>query len=183
MRTILFFSLALALMACGGDKDAASKTDPKALEMRTRIKHMEDSVFENMAFDARAAQALLDVYKAYATTFQLDSMAPEYLFRAASVSKSMHDPQQSIFLLDRIMVDYPSWERLPEVYFLKAFIIDQDLGLKGEAQTAYQLVVDRFKDHRLAGQAQAMIENLYMTDEEWLERAKQMEEQGGTAAQ
>jgi hypothetical protein len=165
-------------MACGGG--ATVDTPTEAQEMMVRIKVMEDSLFERMAFDQRSAQELLDVYKAYATTYQLDSMAPEYLFRAASVSKSMHDPEQSIFLLDRITKDYPSWERLPEVYFLKAFVIDQDLGEKGEAQVAYQFVVNNYKEHRMAEQAKAMIENLYMTDEEWLERARQKElEQAG----
>lgn len=181
MKKYSLLTIVLLAAGCGGGE--RTETPSEALEMVARIKVMEDSLFERMVYDQRSAQELLDVYKAYATTYQLDSMAPEYLFRAASVSKSMHDPEQSIFLLDRIAKDYPSWERLPEVYFLKAFVIDQDLGQKGEAQVAYQFVVDNFKTHRMAEQAKAMIENLYLTDEEWLERAKQKElEQAGSEA-
>ena len=152
----------------------------KAMEMRSRIQGMEDSLFNSSIFEQRNAQALLDVYKAYATALPLDSMAPEYLFRAAGVARSMKDPQQSIFLYDRIVRDYPGWKKLPDTYYLKAFVIDSDLGKKGEAQTAYTYVIDNFPEHPFAEQARLAIANLNFTDEELIARFKAME--GDTSA-
>ena len=169
----------LALMvACGGSD--APETPRDANE---RIRLMEDSVFESSTFDLRRAQALLDVYKAYANAHQLDSMAPEYLFRAANLSKSMHDGAQSIRLYDRIITDYGNWYRLPDVYYLKAFTIDSELDQRGEAKTAYEEVINRYPDHPFAKDARAMIDNLMYTDEELIERFKQMEQDSGVAVQ
>jgi outer membrane protein assembly factor BamD (BamD/ComL family) len=177
---IATWSLGLALMmtACGGgDKDGIAKST----DMAERIRVMEDSIFQNMTFDKRNAQALLDVYKAYAATHPLDTLAPEYLFRAAGVAKNMRDPEQSLFLYDRIIRDYPSWRRLPDTYYLKAFTLDSDMDRKGEAQEAYKEVIKRYPDHPFARDAKVMIENLQYTDEELIEmfRMRELMEQSG----
>jgi outer membrane protein assembly factor BamD (BamD/ComL family) len=180
MKQLSLFTLVIALLvACGGGEKAAS---PSA-ELAGRIKAMEDSLFNATSYDQRKAQTLLDVYKAFAATHPLDSMAPEYLFRAAGLSKSMRDPAQSIFLYDRIITDYPSWYRLPDVFYLKAFTIDSDQDRKGEAARAYQEVINRYPDHPFAKDAKAMIENLQYTDEELIQRFEQMQQEKEAAAQ
>lgn len=171
-HTLMITGLAL-LAACGGGA-GEEKHDDKAVEMAGRITRMEDSLFQNMAFDQRNAQALLDVYKGYAKTFPLDSLAPEYLFRAAGLaSKSMGDPAQGIKLYERIIADYPSWKRLPDTYYLKAFTIDTELGQKGEAQKAYQEVISKYPEHPFAADARKMMEYLQYTDEQLIEKFKQ----------
>ncbi len=169
----------LLLVACSGEKEkqADGAKDKGADEMAVKIRAMEDSLFENMAFDQRNAQMLLDVYKAYAAAYPLDLRTPEYLFRAAGVARSMKDTQQSIDLYDRVIRDYPSWERLPETYFLKAFTIDTGTKHKGNAKEAYQQVIYLFPDHKFAADAKAMIANLEYTDEELIARWKQQAEQ------
>lgn len=179
---ILFSSVLLA--ACGGGDAGKDASDAKAAEMVGRIQAMEDSLFNSGAFDSRKAQALLDVYKGYANAFPVDTLAPEYLFRAAGVAKSMRAPQQSLALYDRIIADYPGWRKLADAYYLKAFTIDSELGLKGEAQRAYQEVINLFPDHAFARDARLMLENLYLTDEELIEKFQRMaEEQEAQAAQ
>jgi len=176
MRYLLLLVLVSTLAACG-TTTKESAAEPKAMEMRNRIRTMEDSLFNSSLFEQRNAQALLDVYKAYAAALPLDSMAPEYLFRAAGVARSMKDPQQSVFLYDRVLSDYPGWYKLPDVYYLKAFVIDADLGQKGEAQQAYQTVINRYPDHPFAEQARLSIENLQYTDEELIEKFQRMSEE------
>jgi tetratricopeptide (TPR) repeat protein len=166
------------LAACGG---SGPKSDPKAIEMAGRIRAMEDSLFEHMALDQRGAQALIDVYKAYAANFPLDTLTPEYLFRAATVARNLRDPEQSIFLYDRIIRDYPSWKRIADTHYLRAFTLDSDLGRKGEAETAYREVIFKFPDHPFARDARIMIENLQYTDEELIARFKAMEQDSATA--
>ena len=166
----------LMAMGCGDTaKKSADPEGPDPLEARERIAAMEDSLFDQDGFDMRQAQALVDVYKRYVLTFQRDTILPEYLFRAANVCRSMGDPQQTIMLYDRILQEYPSWEKLPDVAYLKAFVIDTDLGQKGEARRAYQRVINYFPDHPFAADARAMIDNLELTDQQLIERFQQME--------
>lgn len=175
MKKFLFLPLVSLILSAGCGENAEKATD-----VSSRIKAMEDSVFESMSFDQRKAQALLDVYKAYASAYPLDSLAPDYLFRAANLAKTMHEGEQGIKLYDRIIKDYPSWKRLPDVFYLKAFTIDSDLDRKGEAKTAYEEVIARYPDHPFAKDARAMIDNLQYTDEELIQRFQQM--QGDSAA-
>jgi tetratricopeptide (TPR) repeat protein len=173
MRSLIRIASFLLLFACGTDAPMDEKA-AKATEMRSRIQRMEDSLFTSGLFEQRNAQALLDVYKAYATSMPLDSLAPEYLFRAAGVARSMKDPQQSVFLYDRIIRDYPSWSKLADTYYLKAFVIDADLDRLGEAEAAYMELIRTFPDHAYAIQARQAIENLKYTDEELIARFKAM---------
>ncbi len=173
-----FLILIVAMMvACGGEK-TETPTDVSA-----RIQSMEDSVFQSLSFDKRKAQALLDVYKAYANANPRDTMSAEYLFRAANVAKSMHEGQECVDLYDRIITDFPSWRRLPDVLYLKAFTIDSEFDRKGEAKTAYLEVISRYPDHAFAKDARAMIENLEYTDEELIQRFQQMNGDSAQAIQ
>lgn len=179
MRTLLLPGLlALLITSCGGGASDAPATDAPAQlpapEMGARIRTMEDTLFAKNVFDRRGAQALLDVYKAYAKAFPTDSMAPEYLFRAAGMSKGLGQPQDAVQLYDRIIKEYPKWGRLADTYYLRAFTIDADLKEKGRAKTAYEEVINRFPDHRFAQDAKAMIQNLQYTDEELIERFRRM---------
>ncbi len=173
--TFLLF-IALLFAACGEKAATQAEATPEALvaEARTRIRAQEDSLFNKMVFDRRGALELRSVYLAYAERFPTDSMAPEYLFRAASVSRSLGEPQETLGLYDRVIKNYPAWYRLADAYYLRAFTIDSDLGQKGEAKTAYEEVISRFPDHKFAADAKQMIENLQYTDEELIERFRKM---------
>lgn len=183
MKNLLILTALLAVVACG-TPSTPDTPEAKAAEMVARIQSMEDSLFNSGEFDRRKAQGLVDVYKAYAAAFPLDSLAPEYIFRAAGVSKSMRQPEQSVLLYDRIIKDYRGWPRLADAYYLKAFTIDSEMDQKGEAQRAYTEVINLFPDHAFARDARIMIENLSLTDEELIEKFQRMaEEQEAQAAQ
>ncbi|MBS1569914.1 MAG: hypothetical protein JST45_10790 [Bacteroidetes bacterium] len=170
----LIAAVGLALLsACGGGNGKGQGTGADTLAAG-RIHAMEDSLYANPGFDRKGAQALLDVYLAYAKLHPLDSLTPEYLFRGANLKSSMGDPQGSIGLYDRIIRDFPHWKKIPDSYYLKAFTIDNGLGQKGEAEQAYQVVIGKFPDNRFAKDAAQMIENLKYTDEELMAKFKEM---------
>lgn len=169
--TILLL-LAALLAACGGNtKKDADGNDMVAAEM---IRTMEDTLYAKPGVDRKGAQALLDVYLLYAKQHPLDSLTPEYIFRGASLKSTLGDPQGAIELYDRIIRDSPHWRKIPDTYYLKAFTIDNGLQQKGEAQRAYQMVIDKFPDHPFAKDAAQMIENLKYTDEELIQRFQAM---------
>ncbi len=178
MRSTLFTTvLALFVAACGGAAEADKSADPRTLparEMSARIRTMEDTLFAKDVFDRRGAQALLDVYKAFAKAFPTDSMAPEYLFRAAGMNKGLGQPEDAVVLYERIIKEHPQWARVADTYYMRAFTIDADLKEKGRAKAAYEEVIARFPDHRFARDSKAMIDNLKYTDEELIDRFRRM---------
>jgi len=182
MRTSIpkFIRLApfVLLAACGGD----AVPDEKMTEARARIRAKEDSLFDHHAFDARTAQGMIDVYKAYAAAYPLDSMAPEYLFRAAGTHKSMNQPEEAIKLYDRIAKDYQSWRRRVDVLYMKALTLDDDLDQDGEAQVIYNQVINEYPEHPFARDSRAMIENLGLSDEEIIAKFKALNEGQAEAA-
>ena len=176
---VLTFAMITIMSSCGGGPTAttASDVDPalaKVIESRTRIRAQEDSLFAKSVFDRRGAMALQDVYLAYAKSNPLDSLTPEYLFRAAGVARTLGEPKKTLELYDRIIKDYSSWKRIADTYYLRAFTIDNDMGQKGEAKTAYEEVIHRFPDHKFAADAKQMIENLQYTDAQLIEKFEKM---------
>jgi outer membrane protein assembly factor BamD (BamD/ComL family) len=169
MRYLLLIPVIALLIGCGEKKETPA-------EVSARIRAMEDSLFQSLTFDKRRALAMIDVYKAYANANPYDTISAQYLLKAANLAKSMHDGEQSVKLYERIMKDFPSWKRLPDVMYLKAFTIDSELDQKGEAEAAYREVISKYPDHPFAKDARAMIENLKYTDEELIQRFQAMQD-------
>ena len=174
LRTLLVMFVVGVLASCG-----SGETPGNVSSSSTRIRALEDSLFDSGTFDLRKAQTLVDMYKGYANTFPKDSLAPEYLFRAANMSKTMHEGEQGVKLYDRIIREYPSWNKIPDVFYLKAFTMDSELSSKGEAKMAYEEVIERFPNHPFAKDARAMIENLQYSDAELIERFQRMQDSTG----
>lgn len=161
---------ASALLLGCGDKDGSPA------EVAERIRAMEDSLVDGRPFDMRQAMALVDVYKAYANANPYDTISAQYLLKAANLAKSIGDGDLSVKLYDRIIKDFPSWRRLPDVMYLRAFTIDSEWDNRGEAEVAYREVISKFPDHPFARDARAMIENLKYSDDELIQRFKAMED-------
>lgn len=164
----------LLLSACGGSGGAGPDGKAGDTLAVSRIQAMEDTLYADPGVDRKGAQALLDVYLAYAKVHPLDSMTPEYIFRGASLKSTLGDPQGGIDLYDRIIRDFPHWRKIADTYYLKAFTIDNGLRQKGAAETAYNEVINRFPDHRFAADSKQMIENLKYSDEELMKRFEAM---------
>ena len=180
--------LPLLIVACtppaGTDTDGVGATAADTISatvMAGRIRVQEDSLFASKIFDRPGAMAMLGVYEAFVRTFPKDTIAPEYLFRAAGLAKALGNADRGVQLYDRIITEYPSWRRITSAYYMKAFTIDDGLNDKEAAKKAYEEVIARFPDHAFAKDSRAMIENLQYTDEELIERFKRMEQ--GQASQ
>lgn len=159
--------------ACGGKGDGGQGTGEGQVAAEG-IRVMEDSLYAKAEVDRKGARALQDVYLLYAKQYPLDSLTPEYLFRAAGLRSTLGDPKGSIALYDRIIRDYPGWRKITDTYFVKAFTIDNGLHQRGEAERAYQAVVDKFPEHHLAQEAKMMIQNLKYSDDELIRRFEAM---------
>jgi outer membrane protein assembly factor BamD (BamD/ComL family) len=181
-NSILVAVIGMLLVSCGGSGDTPKTEGESTVELTAeasfeRIKAMEDSVYNQKSFDPRGVQSLHDVYGVFLKRFPNDTLTPHVLFRAASTGRQLGRGQESINQYDRIIKDYPQWYRVPDAAYMKAFTLDDQLGQKGEAEVAYKEVIANYPDHHFARDAQAMLDNLHLTDEELIKKFEEMNKQ------
>jgi tetratricopeptide (TPR) repeat protein len=113
---------------------------------------------------------LISLSVKYANNYPGDEHSPDFLFMAARSENGLREYRKSIKLLNRVIKDYDAYDRLVEVYFLKAFTYDEDLDDKAKAKRAYTELIKRFPDNPLATESKILIDNLYLSDEELIKK-------------
>jgi len=147
-------------------KDIITNTDDQR-RLRILIDSMEKVVYnENFDLDEGSSSSLMEAYTEYTTKYVGDQRTPEYLYKSAAISRAVGLPIKAIRLYDRILADYPNFERNPEVAFLLAFTYDEDLKQPERAKEAYQDLLDKYPDDMWAEQATARLENIDKSDDE-----------------
>ncbi len=174
IRTTIFCLLSTALLiACGGETDKnlndriKSRQDEKA-DLNARIDSLENVVYqEDYDMSAPATAMLIKDYNRYAELFIGDKeKAPEYLYKVAALSRAVKLPSKALKVYDKILTDYPGYERNPEVAFLMAFTYDEDLKEVELAREAYQEVIEKYPGDMWAKQAEERLKTLGMSDDE-----------------
>ncbi|MFZ4414621.1 MAG: tetratricopeptide repeat protein [Bacteroidales bacterium] len=155
MKNIKILSFVLLLIiAFTGCKSAKNKSVEE-------ITILEKELLSATAkMDSTKAQQLIDLYVKYANQFLTDSISPVYLLKAADISMNCMKPEMSISLLDRILLDYPKFSKLPDCLFLKAFIYENQNKDFDKAKLFYQEFLKKYPTHELAPSAKAAIDNL-----------------------
>jgi outer membrane protein assembly factor BamD (BamD/ComL family) len=152
------------LVSCSAEKSQDKK-----------IKKMEKELFGNidLPIDQDKVRELADLHSAFADTYPESALAPDHLFSAGNLAMNFLQPGQAIALFDRILKNYPGYERIPQCLFLKGFIYENNLGQLGLAKTIYEEFLDKYPDHELADDVQESIKNLGKSPEELLEEFQQ----------
>ena len=179
--SISLFSLLILVAlfsACGGEEQSESNIQADqpteevvAAEQQKTIAKLEDELYqENLKFDRRTANQIFDVYIGYAAEHPLDTITPEYLFRAAQVSTGLKKNELAIKIYDRIIKNYPDWNKIVETKFMKGFTYENHLDQLGAAKEVYQDIIYDHPDHPLAVQAKQLIDNMQYSDEELIKK-------------
>lgn len=160
MRTINFIScivIGMLLFGCSQSKD----------KMVKQITDMEKPFFSNTPVtDTTKINDMVGLYKKFADSYSKDSLAPVYLYRAASLQMNRDKNEDAIALLDMIIKDHHDFVKLPEAYFLKAFIYDDHIKNINKAHDAYTKFIQKFPESDLVDDAQISIKNLGKTPEQ-----------------
>ena len=96
-------------------------------------------------------------------------VSADYLFISARAANGLRKYEKSLKTMETIKQGYEGYAAMPEVYFLYAFTLDEDLDRKEEAQVAYMDLINTFPDDPLSKQAGFLLDQLYMSDEELIE--------------
>lgn len=175
-RIIGSLLLATVLIGCGGEQkeeiEAVVKSNTEEhREMLVYIDSLEAIVYvDTFQVNDEATAALLQSYLKFSKKFVGDKeKSPEYLYKAAALSRAAGLPVKAIKLYDQVITDYPNYQRNPEIAFLIAFTYDDEIKEVEQAKEAYQAVIDKYPGDKWAEQAAERLKTIDMTDEELID--------------
>ena len=120
-----------------------------------------DSAFvshaNRMASNTEDASHMMELYTQFADLFPEDSLAPIYLRKAGDIAAHTANEDQAVELYNRVIEQYGDYPELSEVYFSKAWTLEQGQRY-AEAKEAFLLFVDQYPDHPLAKDIRFMLE-------------------------
>lgn len=172
IATLFIFISIVFISSCS--TDSSEKNEKKSLEKKelsTRIDSLTAGLSVPMS-NAEAKKLSLDLMRScnkYVEDFPKDEHCADYLFISARAAKGLGQYDKSLKTLNKIKKAYRDFDKMPEVYFLYAFILDEDLDRKEEAKKAYTDLINTFPDDQLSEQAVVLLDQLYMSDEEIIE--------------
>lgn len=158
------FVMAVAMMfAFVGCHNQNTKTTEKD------VKKAEEALFNSdMSTNPEAVPEAIATFSKYAEENSEAADAPEYLFKAIEISiNTKQEAQQSIDLVNRLVTNYPEFDKDPVALFMLAtFVYDEQMHDLDKARETYQQVVDNYPDSPFAADAAIAITQLGMTPEE-----------------
>ncbi len=162
MKTFKTFAI-LILIAL-----VVSSCSPSKKKEISEIQKMENELFSKKGAIASKQKAmdLVQAYILFADQFADDSMAVEYLFKAADISMNLNEANKAINLYNRIIDNYPDFRKVPECLFLKGYVYENYLGDLKTAKQIYMEFLEKYPENDFADDAQISIENLGKSPEE-----------------
>lgn len=160
-KFIVYFVLVFVLVLVGCNTNDPAK----------RIEKLEEQVFVTEgAINPEVANDLVSAYCDFADANPDDAMAPEYLFKAVDVSINLNEPQRTIYIIDKLLNNYPDYPRTQAALFVKGFIFETRYENYDMAKKIYEQYLVMYPDGEFAESCRASIENLGLTPEELVKK-------------
>lgn len=160
-KFIVYFVLVFVLVLVGCNTNDPAK----------RIEKLEEQVFATEgAINPEVANDLVSAYCDFADANPDDAMAPEYLFKAVDVSINLNEPQRTIYIIDKLLNNYPDYPRTQAALFVKGFIFETRYENYDMAKKIYEQYLVMYPDGEFAESCRASIENLGLTPEELVKK-------------
>ena len=122
--------------------------------------------FATTKVDIPTGETLVKMYVGFANDYPTDSLAPMYLMKAADVAMNIKRGDVAIKYLDRVVKDYPEYDKLADCYFMRGYVYETVLADTDNAKQAYELFLVQYPNHPLAADTRIIIQNLSLSDEE-----------------
>lgn len=159
LRIFVFFMVVFAMIT------ASCKKDRKAEQIST-IEKLEKELYQAQSLDRTKGQNLIDAYIEFSEQYPNDTLSAHYLFNSGEIAMNLQLGTKAIFCYDKLLSDYPDYNKVPEVIFLKAFVYENQLGDLTNAEKFYREFISKYPNHSLADDAQASLEYLGKSPEE-----------------
>jgi TolA-binding protein len=136
------------------------------------VTDLGNKVFENpddFGINQNSAQAYVDACEAYAMVNPESVVAPDFLYKAAEIARTLRTFPKALSLYDWIIDSYPEYEKSPTSLFLKAYVLENNLNDIDRARTSYEAFLSKYPNHHLSDDVNFLLENLGKSDDEILE--------------
>lgn len=141
---------------------ADNTTDPTLIEIRD----LEQKNKNNPDPDKATLLRLLKAYQEYYNRHSTDTVAGNYLFEAANIAQKLDKHQKAIELFTNFHDGFPKSSRCDKAAYNIAYIYDEKLNDKKNAELYYNKVIELYPNSMWAGEARAALKILNMSDEE-----------------
>jgi len=139
-------------------------------DMRARIENLEKQIAsEKFVFDEKGMQVAGELAQAYVDFADAHADSPETpgcLYKAADLMLNLNKSKESLDLYNRIIYQYPDYEKAPECLFLMAYIYENNFQNYGKAKEIYEQFIQKYPTHDFADDAAISIENMGKSPEE-----------------
>lgn len=137
-------------------------------KLQNRIQQNESRLSQPGLPDTTTINKLIVDYEQFAKKYPSDTLSPEYLYRAASWANSIGKAFKSIEIYNKILSDYPDWEKIPETIFTLGFTYDNYLNDYVSANKTYNQFLATYPDHELAKDVEGLLYYLGKSPEEMI---------------
>ncbi len=161
LQYITLLALAIFFNACTPAETKESLD--KAVVDAEQSLYGENGTFR---FNDSLANKVIGAYEAYANAFKEDPKSADYLFKTADAYRSLKKYDEAIAIYDRIEAEHPTHEKMPQCYFLKGFVYENEMGDLPKAKASYEGFLAKYPDHELADDVQFSLNNLGRSPEE-----------------
>ncbi len=135
----------------------------------SEIKTLEEEVYSMKMLDKAKGTHLIDAYLQYAKEYPKDTISGEFLFKAAEVAMNLGMANQALLYYDKVIINYPNFDKVSESLFLKAFVYENQLNDLVNAEKYYKEFIINYPDHPLRKDAEASLNYLGKTPEELIQ--------------
>ena len=176
-RLIAFFVFSL-LISCAGSEENNENTDttnellPEADydALSAGIKDFETRLALVEAPSEELLKEGISKYQEFAGYFPEDVNSADYLLKASDFCLNVKQPEKAVKILNRIIEDYPDYNRMEDVLFNKASHLDFELRDTTLAKATYQEFIAKYPDSELVDDAESRIQNIRFSMEEMVQQ-------------
>jgi outer membrane protein assembly factor BamD (BamD/ComL family) len=170
MKKAILPLVMLAAIGCNNQQKA-----PTAEELSlARIDSLEAIAFsEKEKINAKVGMQLIKEYAHYYQGHKQDSLAVDYLFKAAEVSMGMGQGNLAVKYFETINKDHSEFAKAPEALFLCGFTEENINSDTADARRYYEKFIEKYPNHELAEDARFSIQNMSLSDEELIKLFQQ----------
>lgn len=128
---------------------------------------------DQFGINKNATFAYVDACEAYALANPNDPKTPELIFDAAEMAKLLKTTNKALDLYDWLVVSYPNYKKSPAALFIKAFVLENEVGNIDLAKATYEEFLEKYPNDDFADDAKFSLENIGKSPEEVLKMIDQ----------
>ncbi|HEX4887529.1 MAG TPA: tetratricopeptide repeat protein [Luteibaculaceae bacterium] len=151
------------------DAAALPETEQLALILKNNEALVKSTSPDSILFLANAQIKTCDAFLAKYLT---SGSGVEVMKCKANACRAAGKFAEAVTVYNQIESRYNTYDSLGDIIFTRAFILDNELNAKEEARDAYNKLINRFPNHPYSADAKALLEQLYMSDEELIQQLK-----------